>query len=97
MHTRTLGIPSTVIWQFAQCPEQHCKPRGRWYLKLRENTRWPAAYSAEPIVSPEKPCIFLPWNVNESGCERSMRSFSWRRETCHADGSGCHVLVTSFV
>ena len=43
MQTRTLGIPSTVIWQFAQCPEQHASPRGRWYLKLRENTRWPDA------------------------------------------------------
>jgi len=41
--TRTFGCPSTVIWQFAQCPEQHCRPRGRWYLKLREKTRCPDA------------------------------------------------------
>ena len=52
MQTRTLGIPSTVIWQFAQWPEQHWRPRGRWYLKLREKRRRPEAKSAEPIVSP---------------------------------------------
>ncbi len=43
MQTRTLGTPSTVIWQFAQWPEQHASPRGRWYLKLREKTRRPDA------------------------------------------------------
>ena len=43
MQTRTFGIPSTVIWQLAQWPEQHASPRGRWYLKLREKTRCPEA------------------------------------------------------
>ena len=41
--TRTFGCPSTVIWQFAQWPEQHWRPRGRWYLKLREKTLRPEA------------------------------------------------------
>ena len=45
-------MPSTVIMQFGQLPEQQSSPRGRWYLKLRENTRRPEAKSAEPIVSP---------------------------------------------
>jgi hypothetical protein len=49
---RTFGTPSTVIMQFGQLPEQQRSPRGRWYLKLRENTRRPEAKSAEPIVSP---------------------------------------------
>ena len=35
--TRTFGTPSTVIMQFGQRPEQQRRPRGRWYLKLREN------------------------------------------------------------
>src|SRR6476646_2028933 len=38
-HTRTFGTPSTVIMQFGQRPEQQRRPRGRWYLKLREKTR----------------------------------------------------------
>jgi hypothetical protein len=38
--------------QFGQLPEQQMRPRGRWYLKLREKTRRPDAKSAEPIVSP---------------------------------------------
>ena len=50
--TRTFGTPSTVIMQFGQWPEQQRSPRGRWYLKLREKIRCPAAKSAEPIVSP---------------------------------------------
>ncbi len=41
--TRTFGCPSTVIWQFAQWPEQHWRPRGRWYLKLREKILRPEA------------------------------------------------------
>ncbi len=40
--------------QFGQWPEQQSSPRGRWYLNEREKTRWPAAKSAEPIVSPAK-------------------------------------------
>ncbi len=56
VQTRTLGMPSTVIWQLAQWPEQQTRPRGRWYLKLREKTRLPDAYSADPIVSPANPC-----------------------------------------
>ena len=62
VQTRTLGMPSTVIWQLAQWPEQHWRPRGRWYLKLREKTRRPEAKSAEPIVSPRKPLTGLPPN-----------------------------------
>ncbi len=52
VQARTPGAPSTATRQFGQWPEQHISPRRRWYLKLRENVRWPAAYSAEPIVSP---------------------------------------------
>jgi hypothetical protein len=46
--------------QFAQLPEQQSNPRGRWYLKLRENTRLPDAKSAEPIVSPGKASTGAP-------------------------------------
>ena len=49
--------------QFAQLPEQQSSPRGRWYLKLREKTRCPAAKSAEPIVSPSYARTGSPANV----------------------------------
>jgi hypothetical protein len=41
-HARTFGVPSTVSMQFGQLPWQHSRPRGRWYLKLREKIRWPS-------------------------------------------------------
>ena len=47
-----VGHAVDCIMQFAQLPEQQSSPRGRWYLKLREKMRCPAAKSAEPIVSP---------------------------------------------
>ena len=43
MQARTVGCPSTSTMQFGHWPEQHIRPRGRWYLKERENTRVPAA------------------------------------------------------
>jgi hypothetical protein len=43
-------------------------------LNERENTRLPAANAAEAIVSPSKPVIFQPANVNETGFDRSIRS-----------------------
>ena len=52
VHARTPGAPSTATMQLGQLPAQHIRPRRRWYLKLRENVRRPAANSAEPIVSP---------------------------------------------
>ena len=77
MQTRTFGTPSTVIWQFGQWPEQHGRPRGRWYLKEREKTRLPAANAAEAIVSPSKPVTFQPANVNETALRDR---FARRRE-----------------
>src|SRR5207344_2344019 len=74
VQTRTFGTPSTVIWQFGQWPEQQRSPRGRWYLNERENTRFPAAKAADAIVSPSKPVIFQPANVNETALPRSIRS-----------------------
>ena len=50
------GRRRPVIMQLGQLPEQQSRPRGRWYLKLREKTPRPAANSAEPIVSPAKAC-----------------------------------------
>ena len=52
MQARAPGAPSIATMQFGHCPAQHISPRRRWYLKLREKVRRPAAYSAEPIVSP---------------------------------------------
>ena len=43
VQARTPGAPSTATRQFGHCPAQHSSPRRRWYLKLRENVRWPAA------------------------------------------------------
>ena len=43
MHARAPGAPSTATMQFGQLPAQHISPRRRWYLKLRENVRRPAA------------------------------------------------------
>src|SRR5918992_3540059 len=62
-HTRTFGTPSTVIRQFGQWPEQQRRPRGRWYLNEREKRRCPAAYIAEPSVSPAKPPTAYPSTV----------------------------------
>jgi hypothetical protein len=43
-------------------------------LKLRENVRLPAAYSAEANVSPSNPVTGLPSNVNVIVFERSISS-----------------------
>jgi hypothetical protein len=43
-------------------------------LNEREKTRFPEANAAEAIVSPSKPVIFQPANVNEIGFERSILS-----------------------
>ena len=51
-HARTVGWPSTSTRQFGHWPEQHIRPRRRWYLNERENTRVPSANSAEAMVSP---------------------------------------------
>ena len=74
--TRTFGTPSTVIMQFGHWPEQQSSPRRRWYLKLRPNTRRPAAKSAEPIVSPANARTGSPSNVNVTVFERSISSCS---------------------
>jgi hypothetical protein len=60
--------------QFGHWPEQQRRPRGRWYLKLREKTRRPAAKRAEPIVSPGKALTGAPWNEKMISRERSIRS-----------------------
>ena len=52
VQARTPGASSTCTRQFGHWPAQHISPRGRWYLKLREKVRLPAANRAEPIVSP---------------------------------------------
>ena len=71
VQARTPGAPSTATRQFGQWPPQHISPRRRWYLKLRENVRRPAAYSAEPIVSPSSAATGLPSNVNVTLRSRS--------------------------
>jgi hypothetical protein len=43
VQARIPGAPSTETRQFGHCPAQHMSPRGRWYLKLREKVRRPAA------------------------------------------------------
>ncbi len=73
-HARAPGAPSTATMQFGQCPAQQNSPRRRWYLKLRENVRRPAAYSAEPIVSPSNASTGLPSNVKRTTRRRSIRS-----------------------
>ncbi len=39
VQARTPGQPSTSTRQFGHWPAQQNRPRGRWYLKLRERTR----------------------------------------------------------
>jgi hypothetical protein len=60
--------------QLGQLPEQQRSPRGRWYLKLREKTRWPSAKSADPKVSPRKALTGFPRNVKTTSSVRSIRS-----------------------
>ena len=60
MQVRMFGTPSTFIRQFGQCPAQHSKPRGRWYLKLRVKIRRPERYSADATLSPGCIGIGLP-------------------------------------
>jgi hypothetical protein len=73
VQARTFGTPSTSTRQFGHRPAQQRSPRGRWYLKLRLTIRTPAAWSAEPTVSPLNALTLRPANVNSSGFERSMR------------------------
>ena len=63
VQARTPGASSTCTRRFGHWPAQHMSPRRRWYLKLREKMRRPAANSAEPIVSPSKAVTSLPSNV----------------------------------
>ena len=60
VQARTPGAPSTCTRQLGHWPAQQRRPRGRWYLKLREKVRWPEANSAEPIVSPSRAATFFP-------------------------------------
>jgi hypothetical protein len=60
--------------QFGHAPEQQSRPRGRWYLKLREKTRRPEAKSADPIVSPSNASTGWPSKVNVKLVFRSSSS-----------------------
>ena len=40
VQARTPGASPTCTMQLAHCPAQHISPRLRWYLKLRENSRF---------------------------------------------------------
>ena len=74
MQARVPGAPSTATMQLGQLPAQHISPRRRWYLKLRENVRRPAANSADPIVSPSNAWTRLPSNVKLITRLRLIRS-----------------------
>ncbi len=99
VQARTPGASSTCTRQFGHCPAQHMRPRLRWYLKLRENVRRPAANSAEPIVSPSKARYSLPSKLKRSSRLRSMRSplCSGRRVTRRPRGPDSSVNMTSLV
>ena len=100
VQARTPGAPSTATRQFGHWPEQHINPRRRWYLKLRENVRVPAAYSAEPIVSPASAVTRLPSNVNVTVWSRSIRSpgcGASRFMRCSPSSPGSPTRRTSFV
>ena len=102
VQARTPGAPSTATMQFGHWPAQHNSPRRRWYLKLRENVRRPAAYSADPIVSPSYASTALPSNVNRITLPRSIRSPGWLRQPAHAappppGSAGSSVSRTSLV
>ena len=43
VHARTAGSPSTWTRQLGHWPEQHRRPRLRWYLNEREKIRTPPA------------------------------------------------------
>src|SRR6266545_717809 len=77
VQARTFGMPSTLTRQFGQRPAQQRRPRGRWYLKLRLTIRTPAAWRAEPTVSPWKAEIVRPAKVNATGRARSTRWAGW--------------------
>jgi hypothetical protein len=49
---RTFGSSPACTMQPGSWKEAVSRPRGRWYFMLRENTRSPAAASADTIVSP---------------------------------------------
>src|SRR5688500_17279990 len=63
---RTLGVPSTVQRQLGQRPAQQKRPRGRWYLKLRERIWISAACSAPASVWPALARTGRPSNVNST-------------------------------
>ena len=83
MHARTAGWSPTCTRQLGQRPEQHKRPRGRWYLNEREKTRLPAANSAEAIVSPSCASTGLPSKLKLMTLARwiSSPSASGRRVT----------------
>ena len=90
VQARTPGQPSTSTRQFGHWPAQQKRPRGRWYLKLRESTRCPAACRAEPIVSPSNASTGLPSKRNETVRPRSIRSPGWG-EAAHRSGRPTHL------
>ena len=96
---RTPGRPPIWTSEFAHWPHAHSSPRGRWYLNERLNVRRPEANSAEAIVSPSKPAIALPSNVNVIGAPRSIRSPGWGSgASCRASGIAGgrgHALVAA--
>lgn len=52
MQVRTLGMPFTDSKQEEHFPIPQKNPRGWSYRRLRVNVVMPAAWRAEPIVSP---------------------------------------------
>ncbi len=74
VQARTPGQPSTSTRQLGHWPAQQRRPRGRWYLKLRDSTFCPDACSAEPIVSPSNASTLLPSKLNSIVLARLMRS-----------------------
>src|SRR2546427_13014542 len=57
---RTFGTPSTATRQLGHAPAMQESPRGRWYLKERENVVMPAAAAAATIMSPSTATLLRP-------------------------------------
>ena len=98
----TIERNDTATRQLGHWPAQHSRPRRRWYLKLRENVRTPAAKSAEPIVSPARPVTSRPSKLNRTdpsvvGSEAGASDFSRPApETASREittSTSCHSLL----